>query len=109
MGFLPQACTPTINAATASTNATTAMTKALMRMALSSESSLSSLYTTVLGVAPSGYAPDAGKAVLLFNTRFAMMLKLGLPRPVTASHPGEAAKYCSQQGAVSMDEPTPQA
>ena len=103
MGFLRQSCTPTINAATASTKATTAITKALMRTALSSESSLSSLYTTVLGMAPRGYAPDAGKAVLLFSTRFAMMLKLGLPRPVTASHPGEAAKYCLQQFTSSME------
>ncbi len=41
--------------------------------------------------------------------RLEISWKLGVPKPVTASHPELAAKEYSQHGVVSIEEPTPQA
>ncbi len=47
--------------------------------------------------------------VALLITKLEITWKFGEPNPVTASHPGTALNEYGQQGAESMDDPTPQA
>ena len=52
---------------------------------------------------------ELGNNVWLLITKFPIISKLGVPKPVTASQPGTAEKPTLQQLAVSIEPPTPHA